>query len=122
VHFYKISIKTGFFSIYYAIFTKNGWLKEQLPQYILKKNAIILIPTLKSTSMNIPKALILFYLILAPILVGLAYFICDTAKITILVLMYLGLVSDIFDGIIARKQRVSNAQLRRMDSQTDMVS
>jgi CDP-diacylglycerol--glycerol-3-phosphate 3-phosphatidyltransferase len=35
--------------------------------------------------------------------------------------MYLGLISDILDGIIARKQGISSAQLRRMDSQTDMV-
>ena len=71
--------------------------------------------------MNIPKALILFRLLLAPIILSLAYFIGDTSKTVIVVLMYLGLISDILDGIIARKQGVSSAQLRRMDSQTDMV-
>ena len=71
--------------------------------------------------MNIPKALILFRLILAPVILALAYFIGDDSKITIVVLMYLGLISDILDGIIARKQGVSSARLRRMDSQTDMV-
>jgi len=35
--------------------------------------------------------------------------------------MYLGLVSDILDGIIARKQKISSEKLRRMDSQTDMI-
>jgi len=35
--------------------------------------------------------------------------------------MYLGLISDILDGIIARKQNISSEKLRRMDSQTDMV-
>jgi CDP-diacylglycerol--glycerol-3-phosphate 3-phosphatidyltransferase len=35
--------------------------------------------------------------------------------------MYLGLISDILDGIIARKQDSSSAKLRRMDSQTDMI-
>lgn len=35
--------------------------------------------------------------------------------------MYLGLISDILDGIVARKQGISSARLRRMDSQTDMV-
>jgi len=35
--------------------------------------------------------------------------------------MYLGLISDILDGIIARKQNLSSAKLRRMDSQTDMI-
>ena len=71
--------------------------------------------------MNIPKALILLRLILAPVILALAYFIGDDSKITIVVLMYLGLISDILDGIVARKQGVSSASLRRMDSQTDMV-
>lgn len=71
--------------------------------------------------MNIPIALILFRLILAPVILALAYFIGESSKSTILVLMYLGLLSDIFDGIIARKQHLSSAKLRRMDSQTDMI-
>jgi cardiolipin synthase len=71
--------------------------------------------------MNIAQALILFRLILAPIILCLAYFVGDAAKITLVILMYLGLVSDILDGIVARKKGLSSAQLRRMDSQTDMV-
>ena len=71
--------------------------------------------------MNIPILLILLRLILAPIILAIAYFIGDSAKSTILVLMYLGLISDILDGIIARKQNISSAKLRRMDSQTDMI-
>lgn len=39
----------------------------------------------------------------------------------ILVLMYLGLFTDIFDGIIARKAGVSSEKLRRLDSQTDLI-
>ena len=71
--------------------------------------------------MNIPILLILFRLLLAPIILVLAYFIGENAKTTIVVLMYLGLISDIFDGIIARKQNISTVRLRRMDSQTDML-
>lgn len=71
--------------------------------------------------MNIPISLILFRLLLAPIILVLAYFIGESAKMTIVVLMYLGLISDILDGIIARKQNISSEKLRRMDSQTDMV-
>ncbi len=71
--------------------------------------------------MNIPISLILFRLLLAPIILALAYFIGENAKLTIVVLMYLGLISDILDGIIARKQNLSSAKLRRMDSQTDMI-
>jgi cardiolipin synthase len=71
--------------------------------------------------MNIPTLLILFRLSLVPIILALAYFIGETAKLAILVLMYLGLLSDILDGIIARKQNISSEKLRRMDSQTDMI-
>lgn len=71
--------------------------------------------------MNIPFALIVFRFLLAPIILALAYFIGDSAKITIVILMYLGLISDILDGIIARKQNMSSEKLRRMDSQTDMI-
>ena len=74
-----------------------------------------------SSKINIPVLLILFRLLLAPIILALAYFIGENAKTTILVLMYLGLISDILDGIIARKQNISSEKLRRMDSQTDMV-
>ncbi|GGG61002.1 hypothetical protein GCM10007332_23560 [Epilithonimonas arachidiradicis] len=35
--------------------------------------------------------------------------------------MYFGLLTDIFDGIIARKVGVSSEKLRRLDSQTDLV-
>ncbi|PKH51258.1 CDP-alcohol phosphatidyltransferase [Tenacibaculum sp. Bg11-29] len=71
--------------------------------------------------MNTPLSLILFRLLLAPIILLLAYFIGENAKIIIVILMYLGLISDILDGIIARKQNISSPKLRRMDSQTDMV-
>ena len=71
--------------------------------------------------MNLPILLLLFRLVLAPIILALAYFIGENAKITIVILMYMGLLSDILDGIIARKQNISSEKLRRMDSQTDMV-
>ncbi|WP_062056302.1 CDP-alcohol phosphatidyltransferase family protein [Aquimarina longa] len=71
--------------------------------------------------MNIPLALIVFRLLLSPIILGLAYFLGESSKLIILILMYLGLISDILDGIIARKQNISSAKLRRMDSQTDMI-
>lgn len=70
---------------------------------------------------KIPLALILFRLGLAPIILFLAYYFGDAARSTIVVLMYLGLISDIFDGIIARNEGVSSETLRRMDSQADMI-
>ena len=70
---------------------------------------------------TIPQALILFRFLLAPVILVLAYSKIETATTTIVVLMYLGLISDILDGIIARKQNSSTATLRRLDSQSDMV-
>lgn len=71
--------------------------------------------------MNIPIALIVFRFLLAPIILLLAYVVGEGAKTIIVILMYLGLLSDILDGIIARKQNISSAKLRRLDSQTDMI-
>lgn len=70
--------------------------------------------------MNLPKALILFRFLLAPVILGLAHFMGSASKPIILTLMYLGLISDILDGIIARKQNISSSNLRRLDSQADM--
>jgi CDP-diacylglycerol--glycerol-3-phosphate 3-phosphatidyltransferase len=71
--------------------------------------------------MHLPLALILFRLLLAPLILFLAWKVGEPAKPILLTMMYLGLISDILDGIIARKQGVSSASLRRMDSQTDMI-
>ncbi|WP_075342567.1 CDP-alcohol phosphatidyltransferase family protein [Tenacibaculum agarivorans] len=71
--------------------------------------------------MNTPILLIFFRLLLAPIILSLAYFFGESTKSIIIILMYLGLLSDILDGIIARKQNISSEKLRRMDSQTDMI-
>lgn len=71
--------------------------------------------------MNVPYALILFRLLLAPIVVVLASLLKEQSAYIILVLMYLGLFSDVFDGIIARKQKISTEKMRRIDSQVDLV-
>ncbi|MFC6269077.1 CDP-alcohol phosphatidyltransferase family protein [Frigoriflavimonas asaccharolytica] len=70
---------------------------------------------------KIPLSLIIFRFLLAPIILFLAYYLGEESRIIILVLMYLGLISDIFDGIIARKAGVSSEKLRRLDSQTDLI-
>jgi CDP-diacylglycerol--glycerol-3-phosphate 3-phosphatidyltransferase len=84
-------------------------------------NTKVFISKLLKDKMNIPVSLILFRVLLAPLIIALAYFIGESSKITIVILMYLGLLSDILDGIIARKQNISSAKLRRLDSQTDMI-
>jgi CDP-diacylglycerol--glycerol-3-phosphate 3-phosphatidyltransferase len=69
---------------------------------------------------TIPYILIALRFILAPvILFGL--FPRRRSWFLMLTLMYFGLLTDIFDGIIARKVGVSSEKLRRLDSQTDLV-
>ncbi len=70
---------------------------------------------------HLPITLILFRLFLAPLMIILAIGWGIDAKIPLLTALYLGLFSDIFDGIIARKLNVSSANLRRLDSQVDML-
>lgn len=71
--------------------------------------------------MSLPYLLILFRFLLAPVILALAYYFSSKMSGVILVLMYLGLISDIFDGIIARKMNLSSEKMRRMDSQTDLI-
>lgn len=70
---------------------------------------------------HIPLALIYFRLLLAPTVILLSYYKGSQVANSILILMYLGLLSDIFDGIIARKLNVSSEKLRRLDSQIDVI-
>jgi CDP-diacylglycerol--glycerol-3-phosphate 3-phosphatidyltransferase len=70
---------------------------------------------------KLPYILIITRFILAPIIISLAYFKGEESKFLILILMYFGLLTDIFDGIIARKVGVSSEKLRRLDSQTDLI-
>lgn len=70
---------------------------------------------------NIPILLILFRLLLAPVILLFAYQNLPFSRQIILALIFLGLLSDIFDGIIARNLNVASTSLRRMDSQVDMI-
>ncbi|WBX98658.1 CDP-alcohol phosphatidyltransferase family protein [Chryseobacterium gambrini] len=70
---------------------------------------------------TIPYLLIAIRFILAPVILLLAYFKGAESRFLILFLMYFGLLTDIFDGIIARKAGVSSEKLRRLDSQTDLI-
>lgn len=70
---------------------------------------------------KLPYMLIATRFILAQVILLLAYGKGEKSSLLILSLMYLGLLTDIFDGIIARKTGVSSEKLRRLDSQTDLV-
>ncbi|MFY1047389.1 CDP-alcohol phosphatidyltransferase family protein [Chryseobacterium sp. GP-SGM7] len=70
---------------------------------------------------TIPYILIGIRFFLAPIIILLSYLNGAESRFIILTLMYIGLFTDIFDGIIARKVGVSSEKLRRLDSQVDLV-
>lgn len=70
---------------------------------------------------NIPYILIAIRFLFAPIIFFLAYVKGEESRFLILALMFIGLLTDIFDGIIARKVGVSSEKLRRLDSQVDLV-
>lgn len=69
----------------------------------------------------IPYILIAVRFILAPVILFLSCFYGEKSRFLILALMYFGLLTDIFDGIIARKVGISSEKLRRLDSQTDLI-
>lgn len=71
--------------------------------------------------MNLPKSLILIRFCFAPIILFIAFFYGERSVPYIILLMYVGLITDILDGIIARQQNISSEKLRRLDSQTDMI-
>lgn len=70
---------------------------------------------------KIPYLLILLRLLFVPIILVLGWSFGEEAKRIVLTLMYVGLISDIFDGIIARQVGVQTEKMRRMDSQVDML-
>jgi len=70
---------------------------------------------------NIPYILIAIRFLFAPIILFLAYVKGEESRFLILALMFIGLLTDIFDGIIARKVGVSSEKLRRLDSQVDLA-
>lgn len=70
---------------------------------------------------HIPFILILLRLILGPLLLLLYWFQVDHFNWYAISFLTAGLLSDVFDGIIARKLGVSTALLRRWDSSVDLL-
>lgn len=68
----------------------------------------------------LPYALIVFRVLLAPAVIYLAYNYPEASPLIVLA-CFLAIVSDFFDGYIARKKGVSNNKLRVNDSRADMV-
>ncbi|WP_091164767.1 CDP-alcohol phosphatidyltransferase family protein [Mucilaginibacter sp. P25] len=68
---------------------------------------------------KIPLLLILSRVLFGIIIIALSLIQCLYFRNIIIILMILGLLSDIFDGIIARRLNVSSPMLRRLDSGVD---
>lgn len=70
---------------------------------------------------NIPYFLIYTRLVIGFFLLLLSFFKMELYHIVAIPLLVIGLLTDIFDGIIARKLKISNERLRRLDSNVDQV-
>jgi CDP-diacylglycerol--glycerol-3-phosphate 3-phosphatidyltransferase len=70
---------------------------------------------------GIPVVLIYSRLLLGAIIVLLGFKRIDHYSFYITILFAIGLLTDIFDGIIARRLNVSTPALRRLDSSVDQV-
>ena len=68
---------------------------------------------------RIPIALIYSRLFIGIVIIFISSFQIKYYKIIAIGLLSLGLLTDIFDGIIARKLNVSTEKLRRQDSAID---
>ena len=68
---------------------------------------------------RLPILLIYSRIVLGAIIIGLSLMQPSFFRAIIITLIALGLISDIFDGIIARRLGISTAKMRRMDSTVD---
>ncbi len=68
-----------------------------------------------------PYVLIYLRLILGLMIIPLSYFKVDNYVGISIVFLSIGLLSDVFDGIIARKLNISTVKLRRLDSSIDVI-
>lgn len=70
---------------------------------------------------KVPLLLILTRLLLGPLMILITGFDLPHIRLILVLLIVFGLLTDLFDGIIARKHNIATEKLRRMDSQTDLV-
>jgi len=70
---------------------------------------------------QIPKALIFLRLVIGLILIVLSCINIDHYKIIAITFLIIGLLTDFFDGIIARHLNISTQNLRRLDSTFDQI-
>src|SRR6201986_2015184 len=70
---------------------------------------------------NIPKTLIYSRLLIGILIMIFSYIHIDNYKVIAVILFTVGLLTDIFDGIIARQLNISTQNLRRLDSSVDQL-
>ncbi len=70
---------------------------------------------------QIPIALIYIRLALGPLLIILSVLQIENYKWIAILVLTVGLLTDIFDGIVARKLDISTQTMRRLDSNVDQV-
>jgi CDP-diacylglycerol--glycerol-3-phosphate 3-phosphatidyltransferase len=70
---------------------------------------------------KLPIALIYLRLAIGFLIVFLSYIKIDDYSVVAIALLTVGLLTDIFDGIIARHLNISNQRLRRLDSTIDQL-
>lgn len=71
--------------------------------------------------LKIPKLLIYSRLCIGFVIIAFAIWQPIGFRFIIVALMLIGLLTDVFDGILARKFHVSSEKLRRMDSTVDQI-
>jgi phosphatidylglycerophosphate synthase len=70
---------------------------------------------------NVPIGLIYSRLIIGFLIILLSFFEVENLKFYTILLLTIGLLTDIFDGIIARRLNISSEKLRRLDSTIDQL-
>lgn len=70
---------------------------------------------------HIPKILIYSRLIFAVLILGLSFVSSFDSEYFVLLIIYVGILTDVFDGILARKLNISTNILRVQDTLVDML-
>ncbi len=70
---------------------------------------------------RIPIILIYSRLLLGFVIIGLSLLNLEHYTIIAVTILSLGLLTDVFDGIVARKLNISSQKLRRLDSTVDQI-
>ncbi len=76
---------------------------------------------MKNLLLKLPISLIYSRLVAGIVIIILPFTMFSQVRLIMVMLMAWALISDIFDGIIARKLGISDRRLRRLDSSVDQV-